>query len=48
MPPSPTSSEEDQALSKEQKDRAIEVLKRLVPRVIGKPKPKKPNPRHVN
>ena len=50
MPPSPTSSEavEDRVLTKEQKDRAIEVLKRLVPSVVAKPKPKKPIPRHVN
>ena len=49
VPPSPTSSAvEDWALTKEQKDRAIEVLRRLVPSVIAKPKPKKPIPRHVN
>ena len=50
VPPSPTSSEavEDQTLTEEQKDRACEVLKRLVPSVIAKPKPKKPIPRHVN
>ena len=50
VPPSPTSSEavEDQVLTKEQKARALEVLKRLVPSVIAKPKAKKPIPRHVN
>ena len=42
------SPEPSQALTKEQKDRALETLKQIMPSVIKKPAPKKPIPRNVN
>ena len=44
----PRSHEPSQALTEEQKARALETLKQIMPSVIAKPKPKKPIPRNVN
>ena len=47
--PTKTSAPSSTTLSKEEvRDLALEGLKKIMPSVIAKPKPKKPIPRHVN